>query len=111
MRAILIPTRAYGFVQAGQTTRIFSYQSFGLFEGEVSRTSRAIVLPNEVDMPVAIQEPVYRVEATLAAQEIRAYGGSMPLQAGMLLSADVVLEQRSLLAWLLEPLLSLKGRL
>lgn len=112
---LLIPTRAYGFVQSGQTTRIrfdaFPYQRFGLFEGEVSTTSKSIVLPNEMDMPVAIQEPVYRVEATLAAQEIRAYGDSMPLQAGMLLSADVVLEQRSLLAWLFEPLLSLKGQL
>ena len=112
---LLIPTRAYGFVKSGQATRIrfdaFPYQRFGLFEGEVSRTSRSIVLPNEVDMPVAIQEPVYRVEATLAAQEIRAYGDPMPLQAGMLLSADVMLEQRSLLAWLFEPLLSLKGRI
>ncbi len=69
------------------------------------------MLSNEVQMPIAIQEPVYRVEATLAEQEIRAYGDSMPLQAGMLLSADVVLEQRSLLAWLFEPLLSLKGRI
>lgn len=112
---LLIPTRAYGFIRPGQATRIrfdaFPYQRFGLFEGEVVTTSKSIVLPNEVQMPVAIQEPVYRVEATLAAQEIRAYGESMPLQAGMLLSADVVLERRSLLAWLFEPLLSLKGRI
>lgn len=112
---LLIPTRAYGFVQTGQKTRIrfdaFPYQRFGLFEGQISKTSRSIVLPNEIDMPIVIQEPVYRVEVTLAMQDIRAYGESMPLQAGMLLSADVVLEQRSLLAWFLEPLLSLEGRI
>ncbi|WP_404397707.1 HlyD family secretion protein [Idiomarina loihiensis] len=112
---LLIPTRAYGFIKPGQNTKIrfdaFPHQRFGLFDGKISRTSKSIVLPNEIDMPVAIQEPVYRVEATLTAQEIRAYGESMPLQAGMLLSADVVLEQRSLLAWLFEPLLSLKGRI
>lgn len=112
---LLIPTRAYGFVQTGQMTRIrfdaFPYQRFGLFEGQISKTSRSIVLPNEVQMPVVTQEPVYWVEATLAAQEIHAYGDSMPLQAGMLLSADVMLEQRSLLEWLFEPLLSLKGRM
>ncbi|SDG14055.1 membrane fusion protein [Idiomarina zobellii] len=112
---LLIPTRAYGFIKPGQNTKIrfdaFPHQRFGLFDGKISRTSKSIVLPNEIDMPVAIQEPVYRVEATLTAQEICAYGESMPLQAGMLLSADVVLEQRSLLAWLFEPLLSLKGRI
>jgi membrane fusion protein len=47
----------------------------------------------------------------MASQHIRAYGNTVPLQSGMLLSADIVLEQRSLLAWLFEPVLSLKGRL
>lgn len=112
---LLVPTRAYGFVQPGQHTRLrfdaFPYQRFGLYEGEVIKTAQAIVLPGEVDMPVAAQEPVYRVEVALASQHIRAYGNSVPLQSGMLLSADIVLEQRSLLAWLFEPILSLKGRL
>lgn len=112
---LLVPTRAYGFVVPGQRTRLrfdaFPYQRFGLYEGEVIKTAQAIVLPNEVAMPVAVQEPVYRVEVALAQQHIRAYGNTVPLQSGMLLSADIVLEQRSLLAWLFEPILSLKGRL
>ena len=112
---LLVPTRAYGFVKPGQQTRLrfdaFPYQRFGLYEGEVIKTAQAIVLPNEVAMPVAVQEPVYRVEVALASQHIRAYGTTVPLQSGMLLSADIVLEQRSLLAWLFEPVLSLKGRL
>lgn len=112
---LLVPTRAYGFVSPGQRTRLrfdaFPYQRFGLYEGQVLKTGQAIILPNEVEMPIAIQEPVYRVAVSLDAQEIRAYGNSVPLQSGMLLSADIVLEQRSLLSWLLEPILSLKGRL
>ncbi|WP_417706157.1 HlyD family secretion protein [Rheinheimera aquimaris] len=112
---LLVPTRAYGFVMPGQRTRLrfdaFPYQRFGLYNGEVIKTAQAIVLPGEVDMPVAVQEPVYRVEVALDSQYIRAYGNSVPLQSGMLLSADIVLEQRSLLAWLFEPILSLKGRL
>lgn len=112
---LLVPTRAYGFVMPGQRTRLrfdaFPYQRFGLYEGEVIKTAQAIVLPNEVDMPVAVQEPVYRVQVALDSQLIRAYGNTVPLQSGMLLSADIVLEQRSLLAWLFEPILSLKGRL
>ncbi|MDP5133934.1 MAG: HlyD family efflux transporter periplasmic adaptor subunit [Paraglaciecola sp.] len=112
---LLVPTRAYGFVMPGQRTRLrfdaFPYQRFGLYEGQVIKTAQAIVLPNEVDMPVAVQEPVYRVQVALDLQHIRAYGNTVPLQSGMLLSADIVLEQRSLLAWLFEPILSLQGRL
>jgi membrane fusion protein len=112
---LLVPTRAFGFVETGQHTRIrfdaFPYQRFGLFEGEVTHTANSILLPGEVEMPITIQEPVYRVEVALGKQEIRAYGNEVPLQPGMTLSADVVLEQRSLISWLLEPILSLKGRL
>ena len=109
-----MPTRAFGFVQPGQQTRIrfdaFPYQRFGLFEGEVIRAASAILTPGEVEMPINIQEPVYRVEVTLGEQEIRAYGNHVPLQAGMTLSADIVLEERSLISWLFEPILSLQGR-
>jgi membrane fusion protein len=112
---LLVPTRAYGFVMPGQRTRLrfdaFPYQRFGLYEGEVIKTAQAIVLPGEVDMPVAVQEPVYRVQVALGQQAIRAYGTTVPLQSGMLLSADIVLEQRSLISWLFEPILSLQGRL
>ncbi|MFN4054117.1 MAG: HlyD family efflux transporter periplasmic adaptor subunit [Alishewanella aestuarii] len=112
---LLVPTRAFGFVQPGQRTRLrfeaFPYQRFGIYDGEVIHSGQAILLPNELEMPVPIQEPVYRVAVALDSQEIRAYGSSVPLQSGMLLSADIVLEQRSLLSWLLEPISSLKGRL
>ena len=72
---------------------------------------KAILLPTEVDMPVSLTEPVYQVNVQLDQQQIAAYGEQVPLQAGMLLSADIVLEQRSLLSWLFEPLFSLRGRL
>ena len=112
---LLVPTRAFGFIEAGQHARLrfdaFPYQRFGLYEGEVVQHSKAILLPNELEIPVPIQEPVYQVRVKLNAQHIKAYGAEVPLQAGMLLSADIVLEQRSLLSWLFEPLLSLRGRL
>mgnify|MGYP006198678367 CR=1 FL=1 len=115
LAVLLVPTRAYGFVQPGQQARLrfdaFPYQRFGSYQGQVIKTAQAIVLPNEVDMPVAVQEPVYRVEVQLESQQIRAFNNNVPLQSGMLLSADIVLEQRSLMAWLFEPILSLKGRL
>ncbi len=111
---LLVPTRAFGFIQPGQTTWLrfdaFPYQRFGLYQGKVSQLSKAVLMAQDPDSPVQIQEPVYQVQVKLNQQFIEAYGEQMPLQAGMLLSADIVLEQRSVLSWLLEPLFSLKGR-
>ncbi|EGM78809.1 multidrug resistance efflux pump [Rheinheimera sp. A13L] len=111
---LLVPTRAFGFIQPGQTTWLrfdaFPYQRFGLYQGEISQLSKAVLMAQDPDSPVQIQEPVYQVQVQLNQQFIEAYGEQMPLQAGMLLSADIVLEQRSVLSWLLEPLVSLRGR-
>lgn len=111
---LLVPTRAFGFIQPGQITWLrfdaFPYQRFGLYQGEVSQLSKAVLMAQDPDSPIPIQEPVYQVQVQLKQQFIEAYGEQMPLQAGMLLSADIVLEQRSVLSWLLEPLVSLKGR-
>jgi membrane fusion protein len=51
------------------------------------------------------------VHVKLESQAVNAYGAEVMLQSGMLLSADIVLEQRSLLNWLFEPIISLRGRL
>ena len=40
--------------------------------------------------------------------EVEAYGKTIPLQADMLLKADVILEKRSFMSWLLDPLLSVR---
>jgi membrane fusion protein len=55
-------------------------------------------------------EPVYRVTVTLAKQNVIAYGEEMPLQPGMQLEADVLLESRRLVEWMLEPLYSISGK-
>lgn len=110
---LLIPTRAFGFVKAGQQTRLkfdaFPYQKFGVMQAELYETSQHILLPDEVQLPIKLQEPMYKVKVSLPKQTITAYGEQMPLQAGMLLEADVLLDKRSIAEWLLEPLYSLRG--
>lgn len=113
---LLVPVRAAGFIEPGQHLEIrydaFPYQKFGLYQGEIISVSDAVLLPNELlDAPIPVQEPVYRVLAKLAQPSVSAYGRNIPLKAGMSLSADVRLSERTLMEWLLEPLYSLKGRL
>lgn len=112
---LLVPVRAAGFLQTGQALDIrydaFPYQKFGLYQGMLTKVSDSVLLPNEINRsPVAVQEPVYLVKAALQSQTVQAYGLQFPLKAGMSLSADIHLKERSLLEWLFEPLLSLKGR-
>lgn len=107
---LYVPTRASGFVEAGQRVRIlydaFPYQKFGTYTGRISKASQTILTSSDISGPVSLKEPAYRVTAALDRPDVDAYGKKMPLQAGMLLRADIILERRSLLRWLLDPLLS-----
>lgn len=109
LEAILfVPTRAFGFVKNGQRTHIryeaFPYQRFGVYEGEIVNISKAVILPNEALLPIKFDKPVYQVVVKLKQQSATAYGVSVPLQAGMLLESDILIDKRSLFEWLFEPI-------
>jgi membrane fusion protein len=101
------------FVEPGQTVAIkyaaFPYQKFGVQRARVERIETTVLSPEELRTPVSSQEPVYRMVAALDAQSVRAYGKSYPLQLGMLLEAEIVLERRTILQWMLEPLYGLNA--
>jgi membrane fusion protein len=111
---VYAPSRAIGFVKPGQEVRLlydaFPYQRFGSFTGRIARVSRTAMDPRELNVPLKIEEPVYRIEVTPGAQTVEAYGESLPLQPGMSLTASLILERRSFLDWLLTPLRAVKNR-
>ncbi|HZH51142.1 MAG TPA: HlyD family efflux transporter periplasmic adaptor subunit [Microvirga sp.] len=115
------PSRAVGFLREGQRVLLryeaFPYQKFGFHEGVVVSISRSAVSPTEMNQQLAgltalygANEPVYRVTVDLAQQSVTAYGEAKPLQPGMQLEADVLLEKRRLVEWMLEPLFSISGK-
>ncbi len=109
---LFVPTRAIGFVQPRKEVRIlyeaFPYQQFGAYTGRVNNVSHTIVTKSDASGPIELKEPAYRVTVVLDHLEIDAYGKKMPLQADMLLKADIILERRSLIRWILDPLLSVR---
>lgn len=112
---LYVPSRSAGFITEGQEVRLmyqaFPYQKFGTAEGTVISVSRTVLAPSEISVPgLEIQEPVFRVKARLASDEITAYGKSIPIQPGMLLSANIIIDRRTLIEWLLDPLYAV-GRL
>jgi len=115
------PSRAIGFIRPGQNVvlrfQAYPYQKFGHQTGIVESVSRTALTTNEInDVGMSIgglndREPRYRIIVKLPAQTVRAYGEQQPLQAGMLVDADILQEKRRLYEWVLEPLYSLSGKL
>jgi membrane fusion protein len=116
------PSHAIGFVRSGQRVLLryqaFPYQKFGLYEGVIKNVSGSAVSPSEMTQQLSglaslygANEPVYRVTVDLAQQTATAYGEAVPLQPGMRVEADVMIESRRLIEWVLDPLYSLTGRL
>lgn len=105
---IYAPTRAIGFVRAGQEVRLlydaFPYQRFGSFKGRVVGVSRTVMDPREIAAPVKIEEAVYRIEVALDRQSVAAFGDTLALQPGMTLTANLILDRRSFASWLLQPI-------
>lgn len=111
---VYVASRAIGFVGEGQEVRLlydaFPYQRFGSFSGRIASVSRVIISPNELDAPLKIEEPVYKVKVRLERQAIDAFGQQYPLQSGMTLTANVILDRLSFWDWLMAPLRAVTNR-
>ena len=120
------PSRAIGFVRPGQRVLLryqaYPYQKFGHHPGAVTSVSRTALSPAELPPQAAAvanaaagagpgSEPVYRIVVALAHQHVTVSGQPVALQSGMQLDADIVLERRRLVDWLLAPLYSFTGKL
>jgi membrane fusion protein len=114
------PSRAVGFVEPGQSVRIryaaYPYQKFGQYEGSVAEVSRTALTANELPAQLAALaqqaagEGLYRITVALAQPTVLAYGKPQPLTAGMQLEADIEQDTRTLIEWVFEPLVSLRGK-
>lgn len=118
---LFIPSRARGFIQPGQQVLLryqaFPYQKFGHHEGVITNIARSAIAPGEFSRQLigatgtqSESEPVYPVTVNISSQTATAYGEKIPLQSGMRLEADVQIENRRLIEWVLDPLYTLTGR-
>lgn len=111
---LLVPSHAIGFIAPQQSVALryaaFPYQRFGHHEGLVRSVSKSLLLPHDADLPMVLSEPAYLVTVDLAEQSVQAYGKRFPLRTGMAIDADVMLDRRSIIEWVFEPLFSLTGR-
>lgn len=105
-----VPTKAVGFITPGERVvmryQAYPYQKFGQHFGRVREVSRSAMSPMEVSKLLGqdIKEPRYRVQVALDSQSVLAYGQAETLKPGMTLDADVLLDRRRLIEWVIEPL-------
>jgi membrane fusion protein len=110
LQAILFAGPAVvGLIKKGQPVRVmydaFPVARFGAQQGVVREISPAAVSSDDSKGPNR-----YRVEVDIERQGVDAAGAEAPLQPDMSVKADVILEKRSLLEWILQPLLTARAR-
>lgn len=116
LEAVLhVPSTAMGFIRAGQVVRIaydaFPYQRFGQHRGVVRSVSQSDVPVPQGAREQGDRRAIFLVRVTLERSTVRAYDTDIPLRPGHTLSADIELDRRSLLRWMLDPLFAFSGRL
>jgi membrane fusion protein len=111
---LFVPSRAIGFVDIGQEVRLlydaFPYQYFGSYRATITDVTETIMAPGEILTPFKLSEPVYRVTADIERKTIEAKDRVLALQSGMTLRANIILERRSFLDWMLAPLRAVRER-
>ncbi|MGZ2743134.1 HlyD family efflux transporter periplasmic adaptor subunit [Burkholderia stagnalis] len=114
---LMVPSRAIGFVRSRARVVLryeaYPFQKFGQQFGRVTEVSRTALSPQEVANLTGrtnVPEQLYRVVVALDRQDIDAYGKREALRPGMALEADVLIDRRRLIEWVLEPLYALGRR-
>jgi len=108
------PSRAVGFARPGQQVRLFfdafPYQKYGAGRGTVTAVARVPTEPTNIDSNLGIEEPVFRIRVRIDEMAPRVPADQRAMRPGMTLSANLVLERRSLWEVLFGPVRSAVGR-
>jgi multidrug efflux pump subunit AcrA (membrane-fusion protein) len=98
-----IAPAAIGFIKQGQVVRLrydaFPDSKFGQAQGKIASISL---------LPAA--DGSYRARVTLERDYVQAFGERIVLRPGMSFKGEIVIERRSMLEWLFEPLYAAAGR-
>ena len=102
---VYVSSRAIGLIEPGQHVRLrydaFPHERFGVAVGRVTSVADYVLLPGDMPNAFPLREASYKVGIRLDAEHVTAARVRYALKPGMLLTAEIVLESRSLIDWLL----------
>jgi membrane fusion protein len=107
---LLVTPAAVASVRPGVAFRLafraYPQERFGLFDAKVDSVNEIPSLPGEVPQAGAgASEPMFVATASLPGALRGTQGEVLPLKPGMLADALVPIERRTVLAWLIDPIL------
>ncbi|GJD79478.1 HlyD family secretion protein [Methylobacterium gregans] len=119
-----VPARAIGLAKVGQDVVIkydaFPFKTFGIAHGTITQIAGTPLRAPAVAMadageavfdPTSLtRQSTYRIDVRPDSRTIRAYGVDEPIRIGSTLSADIVVEKRRLIDWMLDPIRAMRGR-
>jgi membrane fusion protein len=121
-----VPSRAIGLAKVGQRVVLkydaFPFKTFGVAHGTITAIATSPIKSPSVtgeegmtDSRPAVAaataaQSVYRVEVKPESRTIHAYGRDETIALGSTLSADIVIERRRLIDWVLDPIRAMRGR-
>jgi membrane fusion protein len=94
----------------------FPFKTFGIQHGTItSISSSAVRAPategdRGLDPRPVSRQSLYRIEVRPDSDEIEAYGEKKKITMGSTLSADIIIEKRRLIDWILDPIRAMRGR-
>lgn len=114
---LYMPSRNIGMVMPNMRVVVrydsFPYQKFGQFNGfvhDVSETSISAADLPQAGAAQASADNYFRVRVSLDKQEVTLRDKRYQLKPGMQLAANVLLEERTILEWMFEPLFGMAVR-
>lgn len=104
---IHVPGNAIGFIEKGDKVRLaleaYPFDRFGTLNGEIRNISAA---PQSVTSANKVDHSFYVATASIDREYIKAYGRKQRILPGMAFTVRIVVDHRSLIQWLFDPLLA-----
>jgi membrane fusion protein len=115
------PAQSVGLIKVGDSAILkydaFPFKTFGVQHGVITAISGSPIKGADIrgmagaDLrPPEQRQSLYRVEIRPDARTVDAYGQKQPLKIGSTLTADLIVERRRLIDWVLDPIRALRGR-
>ena len=87
----------------------FPSRQFGVLRGTLVQMTATPKHPGEVSLVPNLRMPVYEAKVELEKQSMEAMGRRWPLRAGLSVEGTIIETRRTLISWMLEPLIRGSG--
>jgi len=107
-------SRSVGFLKTGSSAKLqyqaFPYQKFGTHDGVVTQVSEGAVSQSELPFPATPGDVYYVVSIRPESTYLLVAGRKESLRPGMKVDVRLVMESRTVLEWIFDPIIALQAR-